>query len=72
MIYVIVFYKDLPQLYLDKISKIDHDKLNVKSIKSKKNKIKEEIIDDNNEDSKEIKVVDKVKISKTPRKKIIK
>ena len=68
-------FTPLSQFYLDKINKIDHDTLNVKSIKSKKNKIKddvkeeivkEEIKEDNN------KIIDKVKISKTPRKKISK
>jgi hypothetical protein len=68
-------FNPIPQNYVDKINKIDFEKLNIKTIKSKKNKIKEETkVDDNNKDetkeSKEIKV-DKVKISKTPRKKKI-
>jgi hypothetical protein len=71
-------FTTLPQLYLDKISKIDHEKLNVKSIKSKKNKIKEEKVDDDKENNNkendnkgngENNNIDKVKISKTPRKK---
>ena len=71
-------FNPIPQNYVDKISKIDHDKLNVKSIKSKKNKIKEEDKSDEIQVDKIDKIdkidetkIDKVKISKTPRKKKI-
>ncbi len=60
-------FNPVPEVYLNKLKTIDQSKLNVKSIKSKKNKVVEENKDDTiNKEEKEDNKVIKVKI---PRKK---
>jgi hypothetical protein len=57
-------FNPLPQIYMDKLNTIDESKLNIKNIKSKKNKVKkdedidnkiEENVEDNKDNTKKIK-----------------